>query len=131
MRIWGIRSGVNTSENLAVKSWEARTPLMAVTSSGEGTRLPPLQNGIAVSSKGVLVTAFGHDPDGNRGTLLRLWEEAGKTGTVTITLPVGKTFSKAKPVNLRGEASGKPVNIVNGKFSCAIKAFGPDSFILE
>ena len=130
VRIWGIQPGVKTSENLAVKSWEARVPLMAVMASGEGTKLPAQQSGIAVSRKGVLVTAFGNDPDGNEGTLLRVWEEAGNSGLVTVSLPAGKTFKKATPVNLRGEISGKPVKIVKGKFNCKLMEFGPASFIL-
>jgi alpha-mannosidase len=131
VRIWGIQPGVKTSENLAVQSWEARLPLIAVTASGKGTKLPPQQKGITVSRKGVLVTAFGEDPDGNKGTLLRVWEEAGNSGVIGITLPAGKQFHKARPVNLRGEANGKSISIINGKFSCSIKAFGPASYVLE
>ena len=74
---------------------------------------------------------FGEDPDGNKGTLLRLWEQAGSPGAVTIMLPAEQQRTKATPVDLRGEVSGKPVKIINGKFSCTIKAFGPASFILE
>ncbi len=131
VRIWGIQPGVKTSENLAIKSWEARVPLMAVMASGEGTKLPAQQSGIAVSRKGVLVTAFGGDPDGNKGTLLHLWEEAGSSGLVTVSLPAGRTFNKATPVNLRGEISGKPIKIVGGKFNCNLMEFGPASFILD
>jgi len=131
VRIWGIQASVKTAENLAVKSWETRLPLLVVKASGERTKLPSQQTGISISRKGILVTAFGEDPDGNKGTLLRIWEQAGNSGMVSITLPTGKTFGKATPVNLRGEVSGKAVNIVQGKFSCTIKAFGPASFILE
>ena len=130
VRIWGIKQGEKTAENLAVQSWEARTPLIAVAASGQGKTLPTQQTGISVSRKGVLVTAFGEDPDGNKGTLLRLWEQAGNSGVVNISLP-GKEFRKATPVNLRGEVSGKSINIINGKLSCSMKQFAPASFILE
>lgn len=131
VRIWGIQSNTKTTENLAIKSWEARLPLVAVEASGQGTKFPVQQSGISVSRKGILVTAFGDDPDSSNGTLLRLWEQAGKSGLVSVTLPTGKQFRKAIPVNLRGEVSGKAVNIVNGKLICSIKAYGPVSFILE
>ncbi|WP_158617975.1 glycoside hydrolase family 38 N-terminal domain-containing protein [Chitinophaga lutea] len=131
VRIWGINPGEKTAENLAVKSWEARVPLMAVAAGGQGKKLPSRQAGITVSRKGVLVTAFGADPDGNKGTLLRLWEQAGNAGELTVTLPKGQTFSKATPVSLRGETAGKPVKIINGKLNCSIRQFGPASFILE
>jgi hypothetical protein len=131
VRIWGIQAGVKTNENLAIQSWEARLPLMTVKASGTGTKLPSRQSGIVISRKGILVTAFGEDPDGNKGRLLRLWEQGGNSGIVSITLPVGRPFRKATPVNLRGEISGKSLNIIQGKFSYDIKAFGSASFILE
>jgi hypothetical protein len=131
VRIWGIAPKEKIAENLAVQSAEARTPFMAVLASGKGVKLPQLQTGISLSRKGVLVTAFGEDPDGNKGTLLRLWEQGGNSGMVSVTLPIGKSFRKATPVNLRGEMSGKPLNIIQGKFRYEIKAFGLASFILE
>lgn len=131
VRIWGIQPGVKTSENLAVQSSEARTPLMAVEASGNGTKLPQQQKGIAVSRKGVLVTAFGEDPDGNKHTLLRLWEQGGVTGMVSVTLPAGKTFSEATPVNLRGEITGKPIKITGNGFQFNLGAYAPASFILK
>ncbi|SMO72022.1 glycoside hydrolase family 38 N-terminal domain-containing protein [Solitalea koreensis] len=131
VRIWGIKPDEKSAENLAVKSWEARVPLMAIAATGQGTKLPSQQSGISVSRKGVLLTAFGTDPDGNKGTLLRLWEQAGKSGEVTISLPGYQYFTKATPVNLRGEVSGKTIPVKNEKFICEIKEFGPASFILE
>jgi hypothetical protein len=116
---------------MAVPALEARNPLQAIVSQNSTGKLPAQQKGIELSRKGIVVTAYGQDADGNKGTLLRIWEEAGNDGMVSITLPVGKTFRKATPVNLRGEANGKTINIVQGKFSCAVKAFGPASFILE
>jgi hypothetical protein len=83
-----------------------------------------------LSRKGITVTAFGPNPDG-KGTILRLWEQAGITSNLEVTLPVGNKFRFAFPVNLRGEASGTPSEIINGKFSVRIQAYAPSSFILK
>lgn len=131
VRLWNINPGVKTPENLAIQSWETRVPLMGVIANGKGKKLPSQQSGVWISRKGVLVTAFGEDPDGNKGTLLRIWEQAGNGGVLSITLPAGHHFSKAIPVNLRGEVTGKPVAIVQRKFNCMVKAFGPASFLLQ
>lgn len=131
VRIWSIKQGEKTAENLAVQSWEARTPLIAVAASGRGKILPGQQTGTSVSRKGVLVTAFGEDPDGNKGTLLRLWEQAGNSGYVTVTLPKGSNYTKATPVNLRGETAGKRFSVSNGKLTLFLHAYAPASFVLE
>ena len=131
VRIWSIKQGEKTAENLAVQSWEARTPLIAVAAGGQGKILPAQQTGISVSRKGVLVTAFGEDPDGNKGTLLRLWEQGGNSGSVTVSLPKGANYAKATPVNLRGEKIGKPIKIIGGRFIFLLKAYAPASFVLD
>jgi alpha-mannosidase len=89
-----------------------------------------MQAGLTVSRPGVLVTAFGADPDGvHNGTLLRVWEQAGKSGELTVTLP-GKYLSAA-PVNLRGEPTGTPLAIRSGRLTLDLPAFAPASFILS
>ena len=57
------------------------------------------------------MTAFCPNPDG-AGTVLRVWEQAGKGGTITVTLPKGMKATSARPVNLRGEPAGEPIAIV-------------------
>jgi hypothetical protein len=131
VRIWGIKAGDIPSENLAVQSWEARVPLMAAVATGKGASLPMQQSGITVSHKGVLVTAFGTNPDGNKGTLLRLWEQAGKTGPVTVQLPRNMKLQYAVPVNLRGEIIGNKWRVKNNAITIALKAYEPVSFILQ
>ncbi|SMC78548.1 glycoside hydrolase family 38 N-terminal domain-containing protein [Pedobacter nyackensis] len=131
VRIWGIKKGEKATENLAIQSWEARTPLMAVAATGKGTKLPSQQTGISVSRKGILVTAFGEDPDGNKGALLRLWEQGGVSGNTTVTLPKGSHYTKAIPVNLRGEISGKQLSVSNGKLTFFLHNYAPASFILQ
>ena len=106
-------------------------PLMATTASGNGEVLPSQNTGIAVSRKGVLVTAFGTDPDGNNGTLLRLWEQSGISSLVTVSLPAGMKVNYAIPVNLRGETAGKKIQVRNSNLQVSLKAFSPMSFILR
>jgi hypothetical protein len=120
---------------IATPALEARNPLLAVGADGKGDKLPASQTGIAVSRKGTIVTAFGQNPDG-KGTILRVWEQAGVSGELTITLPLGPPsarsgFASATPVNLRGEQSGNPVKIANGKLVFDLKAYAPASFVLE
>ncbi|HKO82474.1 MAG TPA: hypothetical protein VJU78_18820, partial [Chitinophagaceae bacterium] len=131
VRIWTFDAHTAKEEQMAIPALEARNPLQVIASENSTGKLPAEQKGLELSRKGVLVTAFGEDADGNKGTLLRLWEMAGSTGTVGISLPSYQQFSKATPLNLRGEINGKAINIINGKFNCSIKAFGPASFILE
>lgn len=131
VRIWSFDNTTPKEERMVVPALEARMPLQTVSPENSTGKLPAQQRGIELSRKGISITAFGQDPDGNKGTLLRIWEEAGQSGNVSIKLPAGKQFAKARPVNLRGEANGAPVRIVNGTFSYSIKAYGPASFILD
>jgi len=64
-------------------------------------------------------------------TLLRLWENAGQSGNVTIRLPEGTTFKQAQPVDLRGCPVGKPIAVRNGAFKARVDAFAPVSFVFE
>jgi alpha-mannosidase len=131
VRIWPVGKGIQTIANLTQYGWETRLPLLTGVADGIAGKLPGSKAGISVSKTGVLITAFGEDPDGNKGTLLRVWEQAGNSGMISIVLPAGRKFRKATPVNLRGEVNGKSINIVNRIFSFTIKAYGPASFILE
>ena len=130
VRIWPIDNNTETVANLTEKSWEARLPLLTGVSDGEAGQLPVNNEGISISRKGVLVTAFGENPDG-KGTVLRLWEQSGISDNVTVKLPKGSIYSKATPVNLRGEIIGKSINIIAGKLSFQLKAFAPASFVLS
>ena len=113
---------------MATPALEARNPLVTIVTTGKGEALPPEQTGVAVSRKGVLVTAFGHNPDGP-GTVLRVWEQAGVGGDLTVTIP--GSFTTAMPVNLRGETCGEEVKITGGKLTFALGAYAPASFLLS
>ena len=111
---------------------QARYPLLAAaadTTAIPPHPLPPTREGLSVSRRGVLVTAFGADPS-NAGTLLRLWELAGASGEVLVRLPEGMHATRAMPVNLRGEAAGEQIPVKEGVFRFDLKAFAPASFVL-
>jgi alpha-mannosidase len=74
------------------------------------------------------VTAFGANPDGE-GTVLRLWELVGTSGSCVISLPTGFDVRSVQPVNLRGEPVGEPIPVNNGAFNISLKAFAPASFV--
>jgi alpha-mannosidase len=127
---WTERVRFWPTGDLVVPGYEARVPLLAVTADGPGGKLPPTQGGLSVSRPGVLVTAFGANPDGT-GTLLRVWEQAGVSGDLAVTLPTGAKFTTATPVNLRGEKVGEPMRIVDGKLALSIRGFAPASYVLD
>ena len=103
-------------------------PLLAGRADTPADTLPPTQSGLSVSRPGVLVTAFGHNPDGP-GTLLRVWDQSGTKGGLTVTLP--GTFQTATPVNLRGEKTCQPVAIHAGQLTFDLPAHAPASFVLD
>jgi len=131
VRLWTF--GRNATSNLALitPSLEARHPLVAARADGAGGILPAEQTGLAVSRPGATITAFGSDFCGRKGTLLRIWEQAGVSGVLTVTLPPEMKFVAATPVNLRGEKSGGPLAIERGTLKFNLNAFTPASFALE
>jgi hypothetical protein len=129
VRVW-VSRGNALAENLVVPSWEARLPLLAAKADGPAGKLPKQQPGLSLSRPGVLVTAFGQNPDGP-GTLLRLWEQAGQTGAIDVQLPPELKVNAARPVTLRGEPAGQPVAVRDGRFTVSLRAFAPLSFVLE
>jgi len=128
VRLWIFTADTPTECRLSVPSIEARIPLLAAVANSPAGRLPTQQAGLGVSRSGVLVTAFARIPDGPE-TLLRVWEQAGIGGKLTITLP--KHFIKATPVNLRRERQGPPFTVSNGEISIDLRAYAPASFLLQ
>jgi hypothetical protein len=141
VRIWTFTKNSTTESRLVTPSFEARTPLLVAEAEGKAGNLPAGQTGISVSRKGIQVTAFRRNSAGNpvfataaansNSTLLRLWEQGGNSGNVTVTLPKGINYTKATPVNLRGEIMGKPVKIAGSKLTFMLKAYAPASFVLD
>ena len=93
-------------------------------------KLPLEQKGLSVSRPGVMVTAFGANPDGE-GTLLRVWEQTGVSGELTVQLPGGIDAATATPVNLRGEKTGEAVPVQSGALTFDLGAYAPASFLLS
>jgi hypothetical protein len=128
VRIWAAKKGSNESD-LITPSWEARQPCLIGKFDGPAGDLPPSQSGIELSQKGVLVTAFGPNPDGD-GTLLRIWEQAGQAGPCRVRLPKSFINAIAQPCNLRGQPEGNPLPIRDGQLTLALAPFAPASVIL-
>ena len=129
VRLWVVRGG-ETEQDLITPSWEARLPLVAAYGSGPGGKLPRVKTGLKLSRRGVLVTLFGADPYSDK-TLLRVWEAAGRAGSLTVTLPADFNAGYVVPVNLRGEPAGDPVRLRNQAFTFKLGAFAPAGFRFE
>lgn len=64
-------------------------------------------------------------------TLVRLWEQDVLSGNITITFSKGINYTKATPINLRGEVIGKLLNVEAGKLLFFLKGYAPASFVLS
>jgi len=126
--IWGI-DNYTDGNSIVIPSEEIRNPLMVSYTGGAAGDQAASSKGISVSEKGVLVTFFGKNRDGE-GDLIRLWEQNGKTNSCTISLPDGNKYTSAQPCNLRGEKMGKAISINNNSFRVNLNANQPASFIL-
>ena len=128
VRLWTF-DRYDVGSSLVTPALESRCPLLAATSDAPPGSQPASQAGLELSAKGVLVTAFGPNPDGS-GMVLRLWEQAGRGGDCTVRLPVGMDVSSVQPVDLRGRPVGTSLPVSNGVFATPLRAFAPASFIL-
>jgi len=128
-RIWSFDK-YDAATALITPSLEMRYPVHAVSLSALPGKLPVEQEGLCVSRPGVMVTAFGANPDGE-GTLLRVWEQSGVPGELTVQLPDGIEAATATPVNLRGEKAGEAVTVRSGKLTFDLPAYAPASFLLS
>jgi hypothetical protein len=129
VRIWAFDK-FSSESSLYTPATETRVPMQVASSKVTNGKLPVTQSGISLSRKGVAVSAFGPNPDGE-GTILRVWEQGGTTGKLEITLPQGAKYINAQPVNLRGENLGESIKITNSKFAFELHSYAPVSFILK
>jgi len=128
-RLWAI-DRYAAEKDLTTPLTEALAPLLTgMCNYGTGS-LPPRSRGLSLSRKGVLLTAFGPNPDG-RGTLLRLWEDAGQSGPVTVALPPHTHLGNVQAVDLRGRPVGTPIQATDGGFTFELGAFEPASFVIQ
>ena len=126
---WSSRVRVWLGNDLAVPALEGRVPLLAAAATGSGGRLPAVQRGVSISRPGVLVTAFGSSP-ALKGTLLRIWEVAGKSGKIVVKLPSRTEAKAAQRIDLRGRPRGFAIPVRKDSFEVPIRAFAPASFEL-
>lgn len=128
MYIWSY-DRYDSEQTFITPSEETRVPLKGVFYDGEQGDHSVTQKGLWVSRKGVLVTAFYKSTE---GTVLRLWEQAGKGGMCKVDLIKGSGFKRAYPCNLRNEIRDeKGIEIENDSFKFQINANQPVSFILK
>jgi len=127
VRIWAF-DRFERADALVRPALETRYPLRTAVAAGPAGTLPSAGRGVDVSSPGTLVTAFGPDPDGE-GTVLRLWELAGKSGRCTVRLPPGMTARTVQPVDLRGRPDGAAIPVQENAFVFEQRAFAPASFL--
>jgi len=128
MYIWSYNK-YDSEKQLITPSEETRVPLKAVFYEGTRGKSPVMQEGIALDRKGIVLTAFKEE---GAGTLIRLWEQAGKGGTCTLTLSEYSAYKKAFLCNLRGEILDENgIDLQNNSFQFNIKAYQPMSFILK
>jgi hypothetical protein len=128
--LWSF-GGYDPEASFITPSEETRSPLKGVFYDGPAGSGELSQQGITLSRKGILLTAFKKLP-GQEGMLLRLWEQSGQNGSCLITLPEGSAFTKAYRCNLRDEiidSVGIPVE--NLSFQMDIQANQPVSFVLK
>ena len=129
VRLWSF-DRYNGESSVITPAMEARVPLLTSRSSCQPGSLPVVQSGFTLSRKGIVVTTFSKNPDGN-GTILRLWEEAGLSGSCEVKLPRGIKATTAQPVDLRGCKIGKALHVNNETFVFELKGFAPASFVLN
>lgn len=128
MYIWSYKD-YDQAKQLIVPTEETRVPLLGVYYEGTPGNQPHMRDGITVSKKGVLVTAFfKNDSD----TILRFWEQAGETGNCTVKFTDENRFKRAYRCDLRNRIIDKKgVEIINDSFDFKIKKNQPLSFILK
>ena len=129
VRIWAFDQ-YDAESTLITPSLEARYPLQAAAADGKAGSLAFLQTGLEVSKPGTLVTALGPNPDGP-GTLLRLWEYAGKSGDCLVRLPEALKAKTVQPIDLRGTPVAAPMPVKQNSFIFASRAFAPASFLIR
>ena len=128
MYIWSY-SDYDSEESFITPSEETRVLLMGGYSESEQGKIPSSQSGISLSRKGILVTSYRKIKEGME---LRLWEQSGKDGDCTITLPEGSDCRMAYPSNLRAEIiNSVGIRISDNSFETKVRANQPVSFILK
>jgi hypothetical protein len=75
------------------------------------------------------VTTFSPNPD-SPGLILRLWEQAGRDGRCTVTLPGALRNDKAWLCNLRSEATPGDLWLQGGRLDVPMSQNAPTTVLL-
>ena len=129
VRVWSI-GAYQPFAALVRPSLEARSPLRGVAAEGPAGQLPQSRPGLRISREGVVVTAFGPNPDGD-GLVLRLWDQSGRDGSAEVCMPEGMSPRIVQPADLRGRSMGERVSTCGGCFTVALRRYAPASFLLR
>ena len=128
MFIWSYNK-YDAEANFITPSEETRSPLKGVYYDGPKGESPVVAEGISLSRKGILLTAFKVEAGGK---LIRLWEQAGISGLCKLSLPDDSSYKKAYACNLAREISDdKGIEIIDNSIQFEISANQPVSFILR
>jgi len=127
-RLWSIESYQNEKDLTTPIAQTLAPMLTGMCNYGKG-KLPPSTPGVTLSRKGVLLTALGPNPDGP-GTLLRLWENAGQSGPLTVTLPREMNANTIQPTDLRGRPQANPIPVMENQFTIDLGPYQPASFLV-
>ena len=110
-------------------SEETRVLLKGVFYNGLRGDKPGMREGVTLSRKGILMTAYQKRKE---GTLLRLWEQTGNAGMCEVNLIKESNFKSAYPCDLRGKIIDKEgIEISNNAFQFMIHANQPASLPLR
>lgn len=125
VRLWTFEE-YDPETSLIRPALEARFPMVGMSAPEPKKRgkQPQQASGLELSRRDVLVTSFGIDPHTEK-LMLRLWEQAGKDGPCTITLPEGLNVSSAQPCDLRGRPLGNPIPVDDGCLEVEIRHNAP------
>ena len=129
VRVWSI-GAYQPFAALVRPSMEARSPLRGVVAEGPAGQLPRSRPGLRISREGVVVTAFGPNPDGD-GLVLRLWDQSGEDGPAEVCMPEGLTARLVQPADLRGRPLGERLSMRGRCFTTTLRRYAPASFLLR
>ncbi|MEN6424126.1 MAG: hypothetical protein ABFE13_02090 [Phycisphaerales bacterium] len=129
VRLWAI-DRYAAEKDLTTPLTETLVPLLTGMCNWGTGSLSPTAQGLSLSRKGVLLTAFGPNPDG-QGTLVRVWEDAGQSGPLTVALPRQTHVGDVQPIDLRGRPVGPPMQTDDDGFTFELGAFEPASFLVQ
>ncbi len=117
MYIWSYNN-YDSEQSFITPSEETRVPLKGVFYDGMKGEKPEIQEGVTLSRKGILMTAYQKRKE---GTLLRLWEQTGNAGMCEVNLIKESNFKRAYPCDLRGKIKDKEgIEISNNAFQFMI-----------